>query len=78
MKRLVYTLFFLIALSLASVSCGQQEVEEADEAEGPDIPVSAEHPRAPTVAPTRPDTDMDPDVQDSLEVREGEEAPVME
>ena len=66
MKKLFYNLL-LVGLLCTGVACGNNTQDNADEGKAP---VSADDPRAPTVAPDKPTTDIGEGLEDSLQTKE--------
>ena len=66
MKKLLCNLFFL-GLLCAGVACGSNTQGTDEEGKAP---VSADDPRAPTVSPDKPTTDIGAGLEDSLQQRE--------
>lgn len=68
MKKHILNLFLCFML-FAGVACNGNTHDAEEEGE---IPVSAEDPKAPTVAPDKPTTDIGAGLEDSLQEREAE------
>ncbi|MFD2514946.1 hypothetical protein ACFSRY_13800 [Pontibacter locisalis] len=63
MKKLLFSLL-VGATTCLTVACGENTGDRDEEG---DIPVSVDDPRAPTVAPGKPTTDIGAGLEDSLQ-----------
>ncbi|MDX5436525.1 MAG: hypothetical protein LPK03_04985 [Pontibacter sp.] len=63
MKKQLYRLLLSLALCVGMVACGSNVQEDTDAGKAP---VSADDPKAPTVAPDKPTTDIGAGLEDSV------------
>lgn len=66
MKKLLFH-SLIVFLLFAGAACNDNATEQTEEGE---IPVSAEDPRAPTVAPDKPTTDVGDGLEDSIQTED--------